>query len=50
MQVRGVRYRLMLMAALNGFNPGLNGLVFDELLLSSKSKIMYGERRHTIQS
>ena len=38
------------MAALNGFNPGLNGLVFDELLLSLKSKIMYGKRRHTIQS
>ena len=40
----------MLKAALNSFNPGLNGLVFDELLLSSKSKIMYGKRRHTIQS
>ena len=40
MRVRGVRYRLMLKAALNNFNPGLNGLVFGELILLVLANIM----------
>ena len=38
----------MLKAALISFNPGLNGLVMDELLLSSKSKIMHAKAYHTV--